>query len=428
MTKAHRAVEWAKTLLIVLLTASAIFLGWRTKLLNDFFRTIPLFGSVAELMRGSSGNGTAGAGSIKEAARPLCIVITNEDGERYGVRYDTDARNAVYDRTSSIIGEALGSASASSEIGENEWRAALSGPGVYYEYTTPVRLSVLYGWLGARMPDITEDVSIRRVYIAFGEDKSRIYYLDHENGLFYGADTASSAGKAQELGIYTSNGSLFAYELGTEGSSQSPYMLIMPGREHPDIRTAITVNAEEILDVALRALGHSSEAYTTMSYEDGSVRRVGTQFIIRIDVRGGIIYRRTDIPPHDPDEILPGDGENIERARAIAAETIGKVCGAAEVFFEYVEPRGVDAVSVYFGYYIAGGSVYLPDNRYAARITLAGGVVTDVDLNYREFSYTGELTGLLPEQQALAAAGGEFMLCYSDTGAETLQPSWIRRN
>jgi hypothetical protein len=38
-----------------------------------------------------------------------------------------------------------------------------------------------------------------------------------------------------------------------------------------------------------------------------------------------------------------------------------------------------------------------------------------------------EATSLLPELQTLAAAGGEFILCYSDAGADTLTPFWQKR-
>ena len=116
--KSKRFVEWFKTGLIVLLIASALLLGWQTKVFNEFFSAIPFFSNIAELVRGATSTGSTetGGASFTEATRPLVIVITNERGERYGARYDTGARNSVYDRTSSIMGEALGSASTPSEI------------------------------------------------------------------------------------------------------------------------------------------------------------------------------------------------------------------------------------------------------------------------------------------------------------------------
>ena len=426
MSKAQRAGEWIKTLLIVLLTVSALLLGWRTMLFNDILSSIPFFGSVAELMRGSSGTVETGGSPIKEAARPLCIVITNEDGARFGVRYDTEARNAVYDRISSIMGEALGSATAPSEISEDEWRSALAGLGVYFEYVTPVKLSVLDGWLGARMPETAVDALLRRVVVAIGDERSRIYYQDYNSGLYYGADTASAAGKAQELEIYSPNDAVFAYESGVPGASIAPYMLLTQERYHPEVRAAAAGSSDELLDLTLAAMGHGNETYTT--YPEGdSVRRVGTQFRIGVDQRGQVLYRNTEgLTPGD--EIYSwGESDLIEQARLIVADTIGSVCGGAEVFFESLEYGTGDSVSVLFAYYIAGGGIYLFEDLYAAKVTITSGVVTEIELNFRNYSFTGEFTRLLPETQALAAAGGEFMLCYSDTGAERLTPSWVVR-
>jgi len=187
-----RRVEWAKTALIVLLVASALFLGWQTRLFNDMLRAMPIFGRATEFAVGLPEPAVA-------AARPLVIVITDEYGGRYGIRYDTARRNTVYNATSGILGEAIGSKSESVEISEAEWRKALSGPGVYFEYIRPVMLSVLDVWFGARMQYYFEDVSLRRIFVAFGEDTNRLYFEDYYTGRFFGADTVSPGGRAQDF-------------------------------------------------------------------------------------------------------------------------------------------------------------------------------------------------------------------------------------
>lgn len=425
MSKAKRALEWAKTLIIVLLSTSAILLAWQTGLFNDYLAALPLFGSVADLMRGATGVTEPGGAAIKEAARPFSIVITNEEGGRHGVRYDIDARDAIYESTSSILVEALGSASAPAEISEVEWRSALSGAGVFYEYVTPVRLSVLDGWLGARMTDTVEDARLRRVFVAFGEDRSRLYYQEHDSGIFYGADTASAAGKTQGLETYAANGAVFAFETGITGSENAPYMLIMPGIDHPDVRAASVGSSETLLQIAISAFGHENETYTTYYLGADTLVCVGTQFNIRIFTDGRVMYRRTDIPAPDEEPRDPGKSELIEMARIIVADSVGETCGSADVVFESFESDG-DAAYVTFGYYIAGGRVFLYEDRHAAKITITYGMVTESELFFGNFTFTGEYTRLPPERQALAAAGGEFMLCYSDTGTEILQPFWVK--
>ena len=424
--KGKRIVEWFKTALIVLLAASAPLLGWRTGLFNDFFSAIPLFNNVAGMMRGTSSAGTAesGIGVIKEAAQPLTIVITGEDGGRYGVRYDTVSRNAVYSRTSSILGEALGSASSSQEIIEEKWREALSGAGIYFEYIEPVKLSILSGWLGTRLPDMVMNAPVRRVFIAFGEERSRIYYQNTDSGLFYGADTASPAGKVQELDIYSANGAQFAYETGIGVADNAPYVIILPGNEHPDIRAAASGGAEELLDLVIDAMGHRNETNTQYYDNDGALVRVGTQFSARADTLGRVVYRRTDVLQQNSGEQALSENEIIERARVIASDTLGNTDSSAEVFFESLEYDPGGSLSVYFGYYIAGGRIHLHEDGFAARVIFTGGAVSRLELNFRSFALSGEFTKLMPEKQTLASAGGEFVLSYSDTGAERLQPAW----
>lgn len=421
------AGEWIKTGLIALLSASALLLGWQTRLFNEFVGNFTFFGNVAELMRGASGIVDSGGASLKEAARPMIVVVTSGAGDRYGIKYDAEARNAVYDRFSGIVGEAFGSASAWSEISEEEWRAALSGPGVYFEYITPVRLSVLDEWLYASMPEIAADALLRRVVAATGEDGSRIYYQDDESGLFYGADTESAAGKAQELEIYSENGVLFAFESGITGAENAPYMLLVPNTEqHPNLRAVAAGSTEELLDAALAALGYGNEKYTTFAEGEGALRRVGTQFNIVADLYGRILYRNTENLQPTEEQRKTNESLMIEQARAIISDTIGGMCGSAEVFFDSIEYGEEQTASIYFTYYIAGGRVFLFEDGYAARVSIVSGIITEVELNFRNYSLNGEYTRLLPERQAFAAAGGEFVLCYSDSGSERLTPSWIR--
>lgn len=421
--KINRA-ELLKTALIVLLAASAIFLGWRTKLFSELFKSVPFFGSVADLVKSASGDETGAY--AKEAARPLGIVITGKDGQRYGVKYDAEARNAVYDRTSSIVGEALGTAAAISGISEDEWREALSDSGVYYEYLIPVRLSVLDIWLDAKMTQQTGDAALRRIFVTFGDQKNRLYYQDSESGHFYGADTASSADIERDLDIYSSNGTQFAYETGVKAADAAPYLMIIPESAKKIVSAAAAGTAEELLEITLSAFGHSNETYTTSLIGSGSaVTFIGAQFNVVIRPDGSVTYRNTVNPREAAGGQAAGDSGMIEQARRIAAEMLSGAPGGAEVFFESIERRAGNYCTVAFNYYIAGGRIYLPEEASAAKFTFNDGVIIEAEMFFRTYTTAGEYTGLLPEIQALAAAGREYHLCYSDNGRETLRPFWL---
>ncbi|MCL2401774.1 MAG: hypothetical protein FWC90_03925 [Oscillospiraceae bacterium] len=426
MIKSKRIAEWVKTALIVLLTASAMILGWRTALFNDFFNSIPFLGNIAGLVAGSTPAAPA-VSMDAEAVRPLTIVVTDDNGIRHGIKYDVVERNNAYDRISSIFAEALGSMAEPVEISEETWRTALFTPGVYFEYIMPVRLSVLDGWLGVRMPEFAEDISLRRIFVAFSGDTNRIYFEDAVSGIFYGADTVS-ARSIQEMYSTDPNGAVFAFETGLAVAENAPYMLIMPGNTHPFIRAMITGSAQEHLATVLFAFGLENETIHSSYDSDGARRYLGTHFNIRVESNGRVTYRLTGGVQMTEGYPLKSESEMIEVARAIVADTIsGHSSGEAEIFFEKIEQDSGNSFSVTFGYYIAGGRVHLFEDGHAARITFSDGVVVEAELIFRNFSViTGEYATLLPEKQALAAAGGEFMLSFPYAGAEKLMPSWIK--
>ena len=203
-------------------------------------------------------------------------------------------------------------------------------------------------------------------------------------------------------------------------------MLLMPEREHADARSVSPGSAEHLLALVLIALGFENESSTT--YQSGeTLVCFGTQFHIRVYPGGRVTYRHIDTEGQQVDDqtVNLSNGELIEKARVIVADSIGKTCGSADAAFESFESEG-NYASVYFGYHLAGGRVCLNEEVFAARVNFSFGAMTEVELNFRSYTFTGDFTRLLPEKQALAAAGGEFLLCYSSTGAEVLQPAFVK--
>ena len=82
--------EKFKSVLLVLLIVGVLFLGAQTRLFGDFFSTIPIFGDLSDWVLGRKTTDTARVDSeiAGEAARPLCIVLTNNEQRRYAEKYD----------------------------------------------------------------------------------------------------------------------------------------------------------------------------------------------------------------------------------------------------------------------------------------------------------------------------------------------------
>jgi hypothetical protein len=89
-----------------------------------------------------------------------------------------------------------------------------------------------------------------------------------------------------------------------------------------------------------------------------------------------------------------------------------------------VAETGDGAYDVTFSYRVLGGRVFLPDGESAARVTVSGGVITEMSLVFRRYEAVDEVVMMLPERQTLAAAGGEFGLGYYDAGDGLLEPYW----
>jgi hypothetical protein len=87
-----------KDVVIVVLIVGAVFLGWKSKLFGNFSAksndVLDWFGSV-----GAGGEDTGQTAQFTEASKPMCIVVTNAEGDHYGVKYDLDEIGVLYGKT-----------------------------------------------------------------------------------------------------------------------------------------------------------------------------------------------------------------------------------------------------------------------------------------------------------------------------------------
>ena len=141
--KNRKMVERVKTLLIVLLSCSAVYLTVRTQLPVAFSGLLPS-------NTGESGSQTTQE-SRTQAAQPLRMAVTIRGGAetlRYGVQYDQEAQDALFQQVYSLLVEALSSAGAPESVSQEAWRQALSpAPGVYFDWQDDLPLAVPNGWL-----------------------------------------------------------------------------------------------------------------------------------------------------------------------------------------------------------------------------------------------------------------------------------------
>jgi hypothetical protein len=416
----HKKTEALKTILIVVLIISAIYLGWGSRL---FGNSSAEAGSFADLLRALSaepaGGGAAGSDKAAAAGLPVAIALTGADGSRYGAKYDLSEISSAYGNTSAIFGQALGTAGPPRKTDAAGWRKALGSLGIYYEYMTPVRLSVLGSWYGANISEPWGDMSARRLVVTSEGKENRLFFQDSDSGVFYVSETAALSDISAPTAANGANGALFAYE--TNADSGAPYTLLISAA-HPDLAMKNPLEDKEKLADVLLSLKVSE---TLQPYAiPGGWEYVGKTYTLELMQDGTVSWTgKGETSGAGP----MTQSEAVGLAQEEVSKTVGKYCGTdAGVYYDSSRTPAGGGWTILFRYVAAGGSVWLKPDGYAASVTIKNGEITEMTLCFRSFSISDETPPALPsELQAAAAADGDFMLGYADDGSGLLKPAWV---
>lgn len=423
MSERRRWLERGKSLLILLLSLSALWLLSMTPLIRD--------SGIPDLFRPNSG-GTEGAASVTltAAARPSRVAVHN-GGERYGVQYDQGAADELFARLGPLLGEALTSSAAPSPIPERRWQRYLQGKSIYFDFTGEIPLSALGGWL-SQEGQCSLTASARRVLLAGdGTDGVLLCYQDADSGRFYACGTGLTEslhlGPAVE-GV-AGNGALFAFESEVWSPLLQPYTLITEDSGRRVYAASTPLSPSGDLSALLETLDYSGYNHTPVSggelYLDGSDR-------LRVLTGGQVVYNAAQGGKY-PVATAGSEmtvAEAIEAAREIAENTIGTQCGAAELYL-ISAAAAEDGYRIRFGYRLDGSTVWLYDEGWAAEFLIRNGYVTDFTLCYRCYVDGGEEALLLPMDRAAAMLPDltgercELILQYRDRGESAVLPVWV---
>lgn len=423
MSKNSSGKEKIKNVVIILLILSAVFLGWESRL---FGNTTAGVSGITELYNSI----IMGSGAEKNAEKktagaviPVCIAVTNSDGAHSTVKYDMTELGRLYDKTVKILSEVLSSSRTPSEVDPSAWQSALTSPGIYFEYLSPVKLSVLSKLIGTEQTRSWGSIPVRRICVSYQNGKNRLFFCDCNTGKIYAADTAASDGVdglTESVGI---NSAIFAFERGIQ-TLKDPYCLLTTDvSEHPEIEVKNPLSDDKTLKDVLVGLGVSEHPKSTYT-ETGARVYVENTFTLRLHNDGTVTYRLTGDEGGASPEL--NESAAIEKAWHAVFTSIGKYCGNdTYVYFDSAARTEDNGYQVKFTYMVAGGRVRLGADGYAASVTIKGGTITAMALHFRSYSVTNTQREMLPEIQAAAASSGAFMLGYDDNGTEKLEPVWI---
>ena len=421
----RRWLEVIKSLLILLLSASAIFLLTMTPLVQD--------SGVLDLLTTRQPDSVGSTEVTLTAAAIPSRMAVRSGTECYGVQYDQNSVDELFARLGPLLGEALVSSTEQKIIGERLWRRYLQGEGIYFDFTGDIPLSALSSWLQPEgFCGLT--AAARRILLASADnDKVLLCYQDAGDGRFYACDTALtwSLHLAPAVSDISGNDAEFAFDSQTLSGLLEPYTLITEDstRKIYNATTPLSVGGD--LSDLLEALEYTGRNHASVSggelYLDGNDR-------LQIQAGGQVSY--TAAQPGKYPVATAGEemtiAEAIEAARQLAESTIGAKCGEAELYLQSAQEVS-DGYLIYFGYRLDGSMVWLYDKGWAAEFYVRYDHITDFTLYFRSYVSTGadalllsmdRAAGMLPN---LVEQSCELIIQYRDQGESQVQPVWVAK-
>ena len=422
--KNKKMVERVKSLLIVLLSCSAVYLAVRTQL------PVALSGLLPSESRESGGQTTQESRTL--AAQPLRMAVTIRGGEetlRYGVQYDQEAQDALFQQVYSLLVEALSSAGTPESVDQQAWRQALNtAPGVYFDWQDDLPFSVLNGWLSVNNEQLSG--ALRRLVLTSQDGQAVIYY-SAQNGTYYRAvcSMVDVNRLSEAVSGVKDNGAHFAFEQ-EEYSALTPDTLLLGENIAPKVYQAANPLEQESAQALVRQkLDFSAESSVSYITSDEQVIRNGND-TLRLASDGTVTFTAAD----DGAIRYPVAGSGVywavESCRQLATDTLGELGGQARIYLMSVEETGAESWQIEFGYLLNGVPVRLGEEGYAASFQVSGGRVNSFTLHFRSYTDSGTTSVVLPQLQAMAAMeakgheGEELMLLYLDSGAQQVSASW----
>lgn len=419
----RRFREGCKTLLIVLLSCSAVFLASQTLLPS---------GSRAFLSRFSQPTPTPGvlgdSARSAQTLQPAAFAVTWEEG-RYAVLYHQEDQEG-YTRLSALLSEALNEAAAPAPITAQQWELALTQPGVFCEYLSAMPLDSLNLWLSNQENPALAGyqaqrlcVTARSLYFAAPGETERYFFAPLD------ADLSASLNYLSQR--FSANGARFACEDGSYPLLRRDALVLSATPSVPRLQAEIPFGVkedgtpDENLNRILQLLSFHPQTNPLYAITGGYAITDGGETLRVTD--GLITYQRTD----DNSVRFPADAP-LDATRALAEEAAGVLAGDGRLYLHDVSESG-GVTTITYSYAYRGAAIQQGAEDWCAKFTVEDGAVTALALRPRRYTVLEEQNvTLLPQEQAAAIVSGRrssLVILYEDalSAQEQLTPFWATR-
>lgn len=336
-------VERMKSILIVLLSLSAIYLALRVQLPGVLNGLI----SKPETIGGGAQTTVEERTAIAHPLHMAVMVQGGSESQRYGVQYDQADGNALFQQLYGLLVEALSSTSQPVQVEEELWKNALStAPGVYFDWQGVLPFSVLNGWLSVDNSRLTG--SVRHLVLTTAGEQVTLYYRNEADGLYYTctSDVVSSSRLREAVGAMKGNEAVFAFEDETY-QKLSPYTMLLKHPPSPAIYTVSNPLMErEGFEKLLDELGFPKDSsYYYNALGEQVIRHENDT--LRISDSGVVTYDADEDRQRFP---VPEDLYGmVESCRQLAQETLGSLGGEAQLYLMSANELDQGVFQVEFG-------------------------------------------------------------------------------
>lgn len=412
----RKRLDFIQNLTIAVLSVTAVLLFAQTQIYNL---------GVDFLSEGNTG-GAAPSQSGFTLIAPVRVAVTGGSFGRYGSVTLTTA-DETFEPLRGLLEQALGSVRTYSASDQQTFLQALESTSVYYDFLTPLPLSVLSQMV---QTDGAESVSARRLVLAERQGSVTLYLLD-ENDSYLRCETALSPQVLEEaVNHYELGSTTFAFEHIDDPAAQAaaPCTLLLEELPVlPELSVSVPLSDTSRL---LASLGFNPN--TQNRYTDAGGAEVVTESgrTLRIHPDGTIVYKSGGDPVLSiaAEEDRPTQLEAAVGVGALLNGLLSPTAGEAALYLESIRQVGTATVLQY-GYQVGGVPVHLADGQGAAQVSLTGCSVASMTIRVRQYTASGTNSLLLPLRQALAIAarqeGAELFIGYTDSGAATAAAQWL---
>ncbi len=410
--------DFIQNLTITVLTVSAVLLFAQTQIYSLSS------GDGLRLLLGESQTGNA-ASSVQEQTltAPVRLAVSGPYG-RYG------SITAVIGEDETLRGllrEVLGSTGTFTSCGREDFLQALESPSVYFDFLSPLPLSVLADMTGTKGPD---SPSARCLAVSGQGDPVSLFLWDGDDGYLRCTTAVSRKNLEQIAGQYELGNAVFAMDLAESVSYAKELdacsLFLIETPELPSLSGESPDYDESLLLAGLGFNPNTKNRYTDNDTEVISESRRS----LRLRPDGSITYQSGG----DKTVTIEAAGERPTLAEATAGTSallntlLASTVGDGSLYLTGIRQSG-SLTSLTFGYQAGGVPIRFSDGHSAAEVTLDGSVVSALSLRIRRYTVSETDSLLLPLRQAMAIAGrhpgSQLSIGYTDHGGDTVKADWL---